>query len=202
MIRIRPKNLADMIWGYLREQHRVPLERLEAAAIDNDEKRAQADYDTGSISMESMIDLYLLVAHFKFDVIGEVGTFIGNSTCAMALAGHGSITTCDMSNDLDIQFPFNQSVIQFKKQSSDTMFKAQTKPFDFLYLDGRLNSPEYLRELLTPNTIVGFDDYEGIKKGVSNMMLVHSLLPNHWIAHSPGKMALLIPPNVFAYARQ
>jgi len=171
-------------------------------ARTSEQLREQADHNTGSINVDAMIDLCLLNRTLRFNRIAEVGTFIGNSTRAMA---HGNLSshidTCDSQNDIEIPDRHNQ-ITQHPRVASTEMFEKFAQPFDFIYLDGRLNEVESLRPCVTNKTIIGFDDFVGYEKGVTNMAQVHALLPEHWLIYEPNRIALLVNPAIFNYRPQ
>jgi len=166
----------------------------------NESLRKQADYNTGSINVVDMLNLACLTNYVKPKKVIEIGTFIGNSTVAMAhgmrLAGiAGEIHTCDNSNSITLVNPYtNIKINQYKKQGSTAMLKAlsenprhQKEKFDLLYVDGRIQEGdlEFLQVLLDPNVIIALDDFESMEKGVDNVrnLLQCGLFPNHILIH-------------------
>jgi predicted O-methyltransferase YrrM len=162
--------------------------------------RAGADYNTGSISAAASWCLYSVVRHFQLSRVLEVGTFIGRSTWSIATAidhegaAKGEIHTCDMSNAIDIPYRGATRITQYKKTSSTDMLGRLSGPFDFVHLDGRLTDKDgpLLAKLLSPEAIVALDDFEGVEKGVANLMYMRSvgLLPQHFLVY-PTPASLL-----------
>lgn len=85
------------------------------------ELRANAEYNTGSISLSSSWCLYNIVRYFKPIRIIEVGTFIGRSTISMAQAQDdegiegAEIFTCDFSNNITLPWDGKTKIHQFQK---------------------------------------------------------------------------------------
>jgi predicted O-methyltransferase YrrM len=146
------------------------------------EYRRKAEYNTGSLSVDDAAELYRLVKFFKPSTIAEVGTFIGVSTMAMYMADkYVSIDTCDMSNDIPNLFEDTKGMVTyFPKTSSTEMFKKlaeeENPSIDLIYLDGRLgqSDAEPLSKIVHDKTVIVFDDFEGIEKGVINAMMLEA----------------------------
>lgn len=152
-----------------------------------DSLRKGADYNTGSVSATSGWVLYALAYMLAPVRVAEVGTFIGRSTLALAhgmdAAGvtEGAIHTCDVSNAIELPMPTSTRITQYPRQSSTDMLRQLAAPeakhsFDMVYLDGRLNAQDLplLSHLIKPEGIIGFDDFEGVEKGVANVMLLRN----------------------------
>jgi predicted O-methyltransferase YrrM len=177
-------------------QRRQLLEQIEQL----DGLRAGADYNTGSISAASAWCLYSVVRYFQVSRALEVGTFIGKSTWSMALAmdhekiASGEIHTCDMSNSIDIPYVGTTRIAQYKKLSSTDMLNKLAGRFDFAHFDGRVTDSDLplLQRLLAPDAIVALDDFEGMEKGVANLMNLRAagLLQQHFLVY-PCAPALL-----------
>jgi hypothetical protein len=146
--------------------------------LNNLEKlRSIASYNAGSISLSSAFSLFLLVKHFKPMRIIEIGTFIGKSTISMASAmeeftDQGEIFTCDYSNEIKLPYVGETKITQFMKQDSTKMLECLTGKFDLLFLDGRIKKVDtkIILDLITEDSIIVFDDFEGIEKGVLNLL--------------------------------
>src|SRR5687767_14330780 len=107
-VKLSSRLLTDVFWSIMFQKDEELLS--EKAALFQglarlDDLRAEADYNTGSISPVAAWSLYNVVRHFRPKRILEVGTFIGKSTMSMATAledqkAPGDIFTCDGSNDI------------------------------------------------------------------------------------------------------
>lgn len=137
-----------------------------------------AQNQTGSISSGSAWLLYCMARYFSPACIAEVGTYIGRSTVSLAtgLVDSGRkgavIHTCDNSNDIRIPAVDGVEIRQYPLQSSVTMLQQLPKgSVDLVHLDGRIGAAEIplLEQVLQPEGIVVFDDFEGIEKGVANL---------------------------------
>lgn len=207
-IRINRATLSELVWNKLPYIHRplgYQFEELERL-------RAQADYNTGSISDTDAIDLQHIVSHFQPTVVAEVGTFIGRSTTAMALAmpKGGVIHTCDASNAIALpELNPDVQVVQYPRKGSTEMFEslisAKAK-VDLFYIDGRL-SPKDTRlvwELAHDKTVIVLDDFEGVEKGVANAMLLLQQFPNYALVYPRdiGKTAMMLPSGLLQFTAQ
>jgi predicted O-methyltransferase YrrM len=207
-IRINRATLSELVWSKLPYIHRqlgyqfAELERL----------RSQADYNTGSISDTDAIDLQHIVSHFQPTVVAEVGTFIGRSTAAMALAmpKGGVIHTCDASNAIALpELNPDVQVVQYPRKGSTEMFEslisAKVK-VDLFYIDGRLSpkDTQLVWELVHDKTVIVLDDFEGVEKGVANAMLLLQQFPNHALVYPRdiGKTAMMLPSGLLQFTAQ
>lgn len=189
---------------------------LVRIASRNEPLRQKADYNTGSVSIDAMMALYSVCHFFKFELIAEVGTFIGNSTCAMALGSSSKtpIHTCDYSNDLNIAGLYTKNIIQYPKTSSSDMFIKMANEglkADMIFLDGRLSPKDFniLGSVISDDTFFIFDDFEGIEKGVANasvLMSQHTFRPYYYLVYPPEGMdchiALMIPKKIVEWTDQ
>lgn len=198
---MRPFNLSVQLFSQIfwqavlqnSTQRRDQRENLFREIEELDALRSGAEYNTGSISAAAAWCLYSVVRHFQVSRVLEVGTFIGKSTLSIATAidhegaAKGEIHTCDMSNAIDIPYRGATRITQYKKTSSTDMLGRLTGPFDFVHLDGRLTEKDgpLLQQLLSPEAIVALDDFEGVEKGVANLMYMRSagLLPQHFLVY-------------------
>jgi hypothetical protein len=193
--------------------------------LNNLEKlRSIANYNTGSISLSSAFSLFLLIKHFKPMRILEIGTFIGKSTISMARAmeeftDKGEIFTCDHSNEIKLPYTGNTKITQFMKQDSTKMLECLTGKFDLIFLDGRIKVQDIkiILNLITDKSIIVFDDFEGIEKGIANLMLLRESkeLTHHFQINPPSEeflklhdfqshslLGLLVPVNEFKLTNQ
>ncbi|MFN8925222.1 MAG: class I SAM-dependent methyltransferase [Rhodospirillales bacterium] len=229
-VTISAETLGQIVWRQWLQtvEHELPAVRVAVAeAFDACEKtRPLMAYNTGSISFASALALYAAVRNLEPQTIFELGTFIGKSTSAMALAadrnGHGRIYTCDGSNDFHLP-PVAKCPIQpFPRARSTDALLALAKAgerIDLAFIDGRLSPQDVdiLSRLLTERAVVALDDFEGMEKGVANLMLLraHKAFAGHVLAHPPGPsvlagfgsvsrsvVALLVPVAGFRFTPQ
>lgn len=198
-VQIGRKRLSDIVWSIIDEKiGDIPYERIEKIVEDQQALRAQADYNTGSLLENDAIELYRVVNFFKPRTVAEVGTFIGVSTNTIyeACKGEVDIYTCDLSNDIKLNLPFN--VFQYPKIPSPQMFKDlvdKNVRIDLVYLDGRLSQEdvESLSKIIYAETVFVFDDFEGVEKGVINAMMVESFSRALIYPREGRKTAMSIP---------
>lgn len=179
-----------------------------------DDLRADADYNTGSLSDEDVHDVTAIVSYFKPKSVCEVGTFIGRSTHAIASSmNEGVIWTCDVSNDLTLPQPTNPKVAikQFPKTGSTEMLKkavAAKKRFDMFYIDGRLTEEDAdLMQQCTDmvGAFIVLDDFEGVEKGVANASMLLNTMAGGCTLIYPrprNKTAVLLPFNRVRFVPQ
>jgi predicted O-methyltransferase YrrM len=172
-------------------------ESLRQQAVEQERLRRNADLNTGSIGLSSAMALFLVTRAQTPGVVIEVGTFIGRSTRAMALAmsqcelPSSTIYTCDYSNNLEIPSEEKVTIEQFKQTSSTEMFQtliARDVKADLVFLDGRLGDTDakLLASLVKANTIYLLDDFEGIEKGVCNSLKLETFLSrSHFLVYPP-----------------
>ena len=167
----------------------------------------QATYKTGSISSVSGLILYYLTKYFQPEKILEVGTYIGKSTISMAYAmdenktKNSYIATCDVSNDIKLPWKGNTKLNQYRSSTSTIMMENEKEKFDFIFLDGRLQKEDmkFLDKLCHEKTIFVLDDFEGIEKGVVNLMALKNI-PNfkRYFLISPPSSSFLEKINPFS----
>ena len=198
-IRLNRAKFSHVVWENIFEHADTEMgvqQLLADRAAAYAKLRDGADYNTGSVSVDAMYTLFCIAHFFKPKVIAEVGTFIGNSTFAMAEgAGTGDnceIHTCDYSNDIKLESSIG--AVQYPKVPSTEMFgkMAQAgKRVDLTFFDGRLTPGDIalISKLVTDDTVYVFDDFEGIEKGVANVGLFMSY-PNIKVAYH-----LIYPPK-------
>ena len=191
-IQIPAQDVSDIFWRNLshRWAHSIRrwLPHLDNESCVAEHAREAADYNTGSVGSPTAVALLILGAEMKPDVTFEVGTFIGNSTRALALTSK-QVYTCDGSNDIGMHLP---NVIQYPKAMSTaalTQFAETGQKIDLLFLDGRVQKEDLplLKDLLTPETIIALDDCYQLEKGVANVSILQ--------AASGGALFYLPPPR-------
>lgn len=203
MIRINTERLSRIFWEIIFESADMLPEGKKnvqkKAAIDLEQLRISAGYNTGSIMPSQSFLLFLTTLFFQPKRVLEIGTFIGRSTIAMASAMEsycedGVIFTCDASNEIEIPWNGSTKIIQFKKQSSTNMLSAVSGVFDFLFLDGRLVEQDMalLDNLIGDMTVIGIDDFEGMEKGVINLTNLKRLkkLQRHLLIYPADRAAM------------
>jgi predicted O-methyltransferase YrrM len=197
VIHIPQRALSVAFWASLDRFGRAPLEAF-AACEDN---RPRAANDTGSVTEDDAVTLWRLVRCFRPQVIAEVGTFIGRSTTALRLGSGAKVYTCDKDNDC---FQM-EGVITHPKTSSTEMLKKITEKVDLFFLDGRISQEdvELIAKLVTPNTVFVIDDFEGMEKGVHNVVKLSSVMKGNIFIHpKDGGVAVSLPAHMLAFSIQ
>jgi predicted O-methyltransferase YrrM len=99
------------------------------------------------------------------------------------------------------------------------MLKKLSGEFDLIFLDGRISDDELtsIENLISQKTIIIFDDFEGIEKGVMNLTKLRKIskLNNHFQINPPSEtflntyqfkthslMGALIPISLFRFTNQ
>ncbi len=191
-------------------------ELVRQLAVTAEVRRAKADYNTGSILEEEAYRLLMIVKHLQAKVVIEVGTFVGLSTTAMALASCVTeLYTCDASNDC---LPNDRVIHTYPKQTSTQMFQALIKQgvtADLVFLDGTLTQvdAQTLKMLIHAGTVIAVHDHNyGPKirmkrgqvvqeivprKGVGNVRLLKHYLKHHVLVEPQEgtTLALLVPKS-------
>jgi predicted O-methyltransferase YrrM len=196
-IQIPQRLLSVAFWASLERFGRAPLEAFVACEAN----RSMAANDTGSVTAEDAIALWRLARCFRPSVVVEVGTFIGRSTTALRLGSGAKVYTCDKDNDC---FQM-EGVITHPKTSSTEMLKKITEKVDMFFLDGRISREdvELIAELVTPNTVFVMDDFEGMEKGVHNVVKLSSVMKGNLFIHpKDGGVAVSIPPHMLTFSTQ
>lgn len=199
-LRFNRRQISGLFWKCLE----LPNDVVLPPDSHFDQLRQHADYNTGSLTRDDMIDLIAICSYFKPKILAEVGTFIGRSTYALAAASGSDATvhTCDLSNDIPLPRLAEGSAVvcRYPNLSSASMFgqmldEGLAGKVDLFYIDGRLTEADLIlmNRLSHGQTILVLDDFEGIEKGVDNAMLLGN--QNHLLIYprSEGKTALLIP---------
>jgi hypothetical protein len=196
--------LSDVIWRCIldnAEVHKYEQRSLFALMTDLNPLRAEAQYQTGSVSGASAWLLYGTALYFKPKLIAEVGTYIGRSATALGygagMDNAATLLTCDASNDFDISSLPNATLRQYRKQTSTQMLEdmvQRSERADLLHIDGRLNEFDLkLMDIVTHDrTVFLLDDFEGFEKGVANAKaLMHTLKEAYYVLVYPPSAALL-----------
>ena len=206
MLKINSSKLSELFWenAYSAVELRAPkvLNRLRDQGIEQERLRLNASIDTGSVNLAAAWSLFCTTAAARPRVVVEVGTYIGRSTKAMALAMdfnstlNAMIFTCDASNELEIIPEGATRIAQFKRVGSTDMLRALVSEkiqTELVFLDGRISDADalLLSQLATPNTLYLLDDFEGIEKGVCNALkLAPSLSNSHFLIYPPRRSLL------------
>jgi len=165
-------------------------------------RRPANNTKTGTMSRAACAYLRAVTALVRPAVIVEVGTFIGTSIHAMQATTHKY--TCDAKNALVAS---TSGLTAYPKTTSTAMFQdlaVKDVIADFMFFDGRAQDADLplILALSRPDTVYGFDDFEGHEKGVWNVRRFLPLLPNHVLVGPPKKVpfvkgdttiALLVP---------
>jgi predicted O-methyltransferase YrrM len=195
--------LSRAVWSRLFEQsahlYRAQGDAFFLRMAELDALRGKAEYNTGSISTATQWALFSVAHALSPAVVAEVGTFIGKSTLSIAMGmdaahvGSGEIHTCDMSNSMTLPTLTSTRVVQYPATGSTEMFTdlaadGFTNRVDFVHLDGRLQKSdlELLATLASPDLVLALDDFEGIEKGVANLIALRQT--------GSFKTQLLVPP--------
>ena len=122
---------------------------------------------------------------------------------------------------MKLSYPYvgTTKITQFMKQDSTKMLECLTGKFDLLFIDGRIKNSDIkiILNLITDKSIIVFDDFEGIEKGVANLMLLRQSkeFNNHYQINPPSEeflklhnfhsgalLGLLVPINEFQLTNQ
>ncbi|HWT97951.1 MAG TPA: class I SAM-dependent methyltransferase [Terriglobales bacterium] len=223
--------MTDLVWQQCLENIEPELDTVKARLKEIfqtcETTRAQMDYNTGSITFSAALALYLLTRQIQPTCIFEVGTFIGKSTLAMALAidhngNDGRIYTCDGSNDFHLPKISKCQIKGFSKTTSTNALAAVTQAnvrLDMMHIDGRLTAQDLdlIEKIADPRIVIALDDFEGMEKGVANLSMIrgrpffaqHALIypmSQTMIAqlgcHTGNTTALLLPMGGFTFTWQ
>ena len=176
-VEMHAQDVSDVFWRNLALRHapaiRWELNRMDQYALLAEQRRMFAAYNTGSVPSATALALLLLGREMQPDVAFEVGTFIGNTTRALA-ATCKHVHTCDASNDIKLDLP---NVTQYRlKTSTDALkeFSALDQKINLLFLDGRLQpgDGDLLATLVTQDTVVALDDCYQLEKGMVNVSML------------------------------
>lgn len=169
--------------------------------------RVKAKYNTGTITLEQMVQLRRLSTKLHPRTVIEIGTFLGNSAYAM-LDMTNRVFTCDRDNDCVeaipgrlMTFPYTHSTAFLKKLSETKEPTGEPIRADLFFVDGRLAMEDLglVLGLSHSNTLFILDDYRGNEKGVINARLLASVLPKGWKLLEPdpryagSTLAALVP---------
>jgi predicted O-methyltransferase YrrM len=230
-IRFNPRYLSDVAWDQWIEAYEDELpsarQKLMEAASACENTRALMAYNTGSVNFSTMLLLYILLRNLKPSHIFEIGTFIGKSAIAMALAcdrngNPAEIFTCDASNDFHLPKLTKTPVNGFSKTASTEALKSLLERkimIDFVHVDGRLSVEDLplLEQIINDDTVLALDDFEGIEKGVANYSLLRGRpkFAKHMLIYPPtpstleklgafsrSTTALLIPLSLVIFTAQ
>lgn len=230
-IRFNPRYLSDIAWDQwieaLDEELPAARARLAEAAEACEKTRPLMAYNTGSVNFATVMLLYVLIRNIKPQRIFEVGTFIGKSTLAMALACDrngrpAEILTCDGSNDFHLPKLAATPIQGFSKTPSTAVLQAMADKsvmVDVVHIDGRVSVADLdlLERISDDKLVIALDDFEGMEKGVANLTLLrsrqrfarHALLypPRPAILQKLGLLsgsttALMVPLSCIGFANQ
>ena len=176
-IAIPAQDVSDVFWRNLSLRWaagiRKWLPHLDNESLIAEQYRQAADYNTGSVPSATAVALLILGLEMRPEVAFEVGTFIGNTTRALAITSK-TVYTCDGSNDINLHLP---NAVQYPRlMSTEALgrFKATGDKIDLLLLDGRLQPADLplANELLKPDGIIALDDCYQLEKGMVNVSLL------------------------------
>jgi len=194
------------------------MTRVSELAAEASQRRSKADYNTGSIAWMEAYQLCALATHIGAKVVIEVGTFVGTSTYALALAECvEDVYTCDASNDC---CPSTDRVHTHPFTASQDMLIGLLKKrvsADLCFFDGHLSNEDVnaLRVLTHDRTVFAFHDYnygpkirrrkDGTtyqetlpRKGIGNVDLLKPHLPHHVLIEPlpDNVLALMVPESM------
>jgi hypothetical protein len=183
------------------------LAEMERIRVLTEPRRAQAKYNTGTVTLEQMAQLRTLCLRQQPKRIVEVGTFIGNST--LALQASKRLYTCDRDNDC---FPPTDGVKTYPYTTSTAMLGQLVREgvkADLFFYDGRIQLEADLpliKQLSHADTMHVVDDYAVNQKGIVNLRLLATLAkpddpwcliePDHRLAEK-STLAALVPRRLF-----
>lgn len=201
--RINFTHFSEAFWKQVEYVTRDKLEH-QAISIMNTwalcgDYAKDADYKTGSINLSAMHTLAALSLYYQPMVTIEIGTFIGRSACM--LATYGKVYTCDKDNDC---FPGSDHIQCFGKTNSTDMLKQLKDPADLFFFDGRIQDAdlEHIYRLSNPRTVYAFDDFEGVEKGVANVIKLSRVFDNYILIAPQNGIALMINPASITLDKQ
>lgn len=185
------------MWRDLAGSVRDEYDSVKADRRAADDRRAQARFNTGSIPLDTSLLLRALSRRLRPAVVVEIGTFIGNSTVALA-AGAGHVYTCDKDNDC---LPASATITTHPYQTSTQMLGALTEKglkAELFFFDGRIQPPDLalILRLSRPTTVYAFDDWRAEEKGTINVRMLLPYLPDHALVppfSGASSLALLLP---------
>lgn len=202
------RQLSEALWARIFE-HSTPLLRSEGDEFFRqlgglEALRAKAQHNTGSISVGTQWALFSLAYFTGPEVAAEVGTFIGKSTIALAkgmdASGKpGEVHTCDFANHFDLPRLSQTAITQYPGSGSAQMFAEMVEDgyagrVDLLHIDGRLLKDDMplLPQLCSPQAVIVLDDFEGIEKGVLNLMALRATerFARHLLVYPPERELL------------
>lgn len=204
-IPISAQSLGFVVWRYFLASNeyelRSSIDVIANAMTECEITRVLMDKKTGSISLASSVLLHSVIRSLKPRSIFELGTFIGNSTVSMALAldlnGSGKIYTCDGSNSFHLPTIAKAPIHPYPHTNSIDALKdvmKREKSIDLFFLDGRIQKDDarLISQLSHNFTTIVFDDFEGMEKGVSNLMVLRatSAFDEHVLIHPPSQELL------------
>ena len=230
---LNSNHLSNVVWGTLADYYAPELsstrEIISEMYAHTEAIRDQMERPTGTVFLNSAIALYCLTRWVKPRVVFEIGTFVGNSALSIGKAMEvngvgGEIHTCDGTNTFKVPTELTQtSITGYPTTKSTDALEAVAsagKKVDLFHLDGRLmkRDCELIAALSHESTVFALDDFEGVEKGVMNMMALMSRKPwnqTHIQVAPPSaevlrrfseegnacETALLIPEALFRFHR-
>jgi hypothetical protein len=216
--------IARSFWNELRSSTRSEEAVSETSRVFEHAEEISKLFETqtGSISRTSALLIWLLARYFQPKTIAEVGTYIGRST--LSLRGGAASTleflaTCDGSYDCWMP-PVNDAnmpIRYFGKTTSTVMFQqlvTEEKKIDLFLLDGRISKEDIdlIQKLRTANSVFIVDDFEGVEKGVVNVLMLRErfndlllLAPEYDLSdgwNDSHSLAVLVPSSNLRLTRQ
>ena len=194
------QDISDVFWRNLGIRWQADL-RFRLPSLDNDSLlaeylRVKADYNTGSVPTATAAALLILAAEIQPERTFELGTFIGNSTRALALHSK-RVYTCDGHNDIELDLP---NVTQYRKTMSTAALQAYKDlnlgPVELFFLDGRILTEDVplLRDVTNDETVFALDDCYQLEKGIMNAHIMGLTFKDRPLFYLPPPRGELFKP--------
>ena len=197
---VRYDDRTRVIWPRIFSHYASEMENIRKALRDLnkilDRDRGSMNIVTGSVTEASALCLNLITRHIAPLTAFEIGTYIGRSCGAIALAmdanqaDTSTIYTCDMANNFIMDTSkFTTRICAFPRTRSTAALSElveANQSIDLFHIDGRIRDEDctYMATLKNKNTIIALDDFDWgggggekfspgentIKKGLANVI--------------------------------
>ena len=172
---VRYDDRTRVIWPRIFSHYASEIESTRKAMRDLnrilDCDRGSMNIVTGSVTEASALCLNLITRHIAPSTVFEIGTYIGRSCGAIALAmdenqaDTGTIYTCDMANNFIMDTSdFTTRICDFPRTRSTAALSKlveANQSIDLFHIDGRIEDEDYtyMATLKNKNTIIALDDF-------------------------------------------